>query len=245
MTLNLSSIDVIDDTPSGKYLGRKGQAGVKERIISHMCPHDIFIESHAGTGVIIANKPPAAFDYAIEIDADVIARFHRCYGEHAITLCGDWQEVIKTLLPVQCADPRRVLVYHDPPYHPDTRSSHHKYKFDHTADDHQRFLWACKMLPFRQMISGYNHPIYDKILPDWHRIDYQTKTRAHKTVTESLWLNYAPTIPHWHSFAGVDSTDRTRIRRKGERQGRLFKEMPQAERLAVLQHVFLAIDEPA
>ena len=100
------------------------------------------------------------------------------------------------------------------------------------------------MLTFRQMISGYFHPIYDKILPDWRRIDYQTMTRGGPR-TESLWLNFKPTSPHWHTYAGSNSTERVRIRRKAARWAKQLVEMPEAEQLAVIQAILLAADNDA
>jgi len=138
-----------------------------------------------------------------------------------------------------------VLLYHDPPYHPETRTSRHRYNFDHSAEDHERFLWRCSLLPYRQMISGYWHPVYDKILPTWRRIDYQARTRG-PTRTESLWLNFEPTKPHWHSYAGTDSTDRIRIKRKAARWAAQIAAIAnEAEKLAILQAVILAADSDA
>ena len=52
--------------------------------------------------------------------------------------------------------------------------------------------------------------------------------------TECLWMNYAPDAAHWATHAGVDFTDRQRIKRKAARWKRMFSELPAGERIAIL-----------
>ena len=47
-------------------------------------------------------------------------------------------------------------------------------------------------------------------------------------------MNYAPDAAHWATHAGVDFTDRQRIKRKAARWKRMFSELPAGERIAIL-----------
>src|SRR5438128_6058115 len=65
------------DRRSGKFVGSKGGAGVWQRIISEMPPHDFYVEAFAGTGQVLLHKRPARASIAIDGDAPVCARLRR------------------------------------------------------------------------------------------------------------------------------------------------------------------------
>ena len=52
--------------------------------------------------------------------------------------------------------------------------------------------------------------------------------------TEKLWFNFTPERLFWAGFAGKNFTDRQRIKRKADSWARRYRDMPPAERLAVL-----------
>jgi len=85
------------------------------------------------------------------------------------------------------------------------------------------------------MISGYPSALYSELLPAprWRVLSYQAMTRGGPR-TECLWMNYAPDAAHWATHAGVDFTDRQRIKRKAARWKRMFSELPAGERIAIL-----------
>mgnify|MGYP001092738468 CR=1 FL=1 len=87
----------------------------------------------------------------------------------------------------------------------------------------------------RVMISGYHSDLYAGLLlaPEWRSLSYQVKTRGGPR-TEYLWMNYAANAAHWADHAGVDFTDRQRIKRKAARWQRMYRELPASERMAVL-----------
>lgn len=247
-----TGIDAAATGPTG-YLGAKSGAGVAARIVGFMPVHDIYIETHLGTGSVMAKKfalgAACRLDIGIEIDAGVASRFRARYPQQAKIFVNDWRSVDFDLLllavPAPLRVPARILFYHDPPYHPDTRLSHHGYDFDYDAVDHARLLsWLTGAgAQFRHMVSGYRCAAYDAALSPargWRRIDYQVRTRG-PTVTESLWLNYPAGDPHWHKSAGTDSNDRIRIKRKQERWRAMIKKCPPAERLALLDGILREI----
>src|SRR6185503_4318140 len=62
---------------SGKFVGSKGGAGVWQRIISEMPPHDLYVEAFAGTGQVLLHKRPARASIAIDSDAAVCGALKR------------------------------------------------------------------------------------------------------------------------------------------------------------------------
>jgi DNA adenine methylase len=93
-------------------------------------------------------------------------------------------------------DPK-ALIYLDPPYLPETRSTksrkpgerYHTYAVEMTADDHLELLAACRRSRAMIVLSGYPHPLYDEQLEGW--TCRRTAARAHRNSprTECLWIN--------------------------------------------------------
>jgi hypothetical protein len=63
--------------------------------------------------------------------------------------------------------------------------------------------------------------------------------------TEKLWMNYEQDASHWASFAGVNFTDRQRIKRKANRWANNYKQLPSGERLAILAAILEVEGSPA
>mgnify|MGYP003657466093 CR=1 FL=1 len=101
---------------------------------------------------------------------------------------------------------------------------------------HQRLLTAAKKHnpdKVKIIISGYSNPLYNEMLKDWWRKDFQAMTRG-GVRTETIWLNYKPGDVHYHTFAGENFTDRQRIKRKAERWAKNFEALPPGERQTIL-----------
>ena len=89
------------------------------------------------------------------------------------------------------------------------------------------------------LISGYQSELYDRMLPQWRRIDYRTSTRG-GPVIESLWCNFdEPAQLHDYRFLGVNFRERERLKRKKARWLAKLHKMTPLEAAAVLA----AIDE--
>ena len=125
------------------------------------------------------------------------------------------------------------LVYCDPPYLADTRTSHNRYRFEYTRQDHYDLLTLLKSLPCQVILSGYPSTLYDEVLPDWNTLTLQAMSRG-GVRTEKLWYNYALNDLYWVTYAGKDFTDRQRIKRKAQRWREKYRAMAKVERLAVL-----------
>lgn len=194
-----------------------------------MPPHDVFIESHLGGGAIMKRKPAAIHNIGIDIDPKALASFECDYPVQLIQGC-----VHQFLQEYDYQG--NELVYCDPPYLLQTRTSDRRYRFDYKKEDHIELLTLLKKLPCNVIISGYASSLYDKLLLNWRTLEVQVMNQG-GVRTEKLWFNFAPDRVHWISCAGKDFTDRQRIKRKSATWGRRYKEMPRDERLAVLSAI--------
>ena len=80
-------------------------------------------------------SPPALWSIGIERDAELLERFQCGYKvEPHNQDCLAWLKVFNF------HRAGRVLIYADPPYLIETRSSQKRYKCDYTVDDHKRLL---------------------------------------------------------------------------------------------------------
>lgn len=222
------------------YMGAKSGAGSYQAVIANMPPHDTYIETHLGSGIIMRRKPAALRSIGLEIDPETIAKFGNVEGAELHNV-----DCITFLRTFDFATAGRVLVYADPPYVTATRGRvrHQRYRFDYTDADHVELVDVLGSLPASVMISGYPSALYDKLLPAprWRSLSYQVGTRGGPR-TETLWMNYAADAAHWADHAGVDFTDRQRIKRKAARWQRNYRELSAGERMAVLAAILEPVE---
>ena len=81
-----------------------------------------------------------------------------------------------------------VLVYADPPYVHDTRTTT-SYRFEMSDRDHIELLTILDAHPGPVLLSGYAHPLYDDRLCHWHREIKQAKAEGGAIREEVLWIN--------------------------------------------------------
>jgi DNA adenine methylase len=209
-----------------RYFGSKATSGLCQAIIALMPPHDTYIETHLGGGAIMERKPPALNNIGIDIDPQALAQFECDYPVQRVNGCAhrflaeyDYQGT--------------ELIYSDPPYLLQTRTSGRKYRFDYEEADHIELLTLLKSLPCNVILSGYPSALYDKLLGEWRRLELQVMNQA-GVRTEKLWFNFTPDRVYWASYAGKNFTDRQRVKRKAANWGKRYQALPRAERLAVL-----------
>ena len=208
------------------YFGSKATAGLCQPIIALMPPHDTYIETHLGGGAIMQRKPPALRNIGIDIDPQPLQRFSCPYPVEIIQACAhqflanyDFQG--------------RELIYSDPPYLHQTRTSKRRYRFEYEEPDHIELLELLKTVPCNVILSGYPSALYDEQLSAWRSVELQVMNQG-GVRTEKLWFNFTPDRVHWPSYAGKNFTDRQRINRNAASWGKRYQAMPRAERLAVL-----------
>lgn len=134
-------------------------------------------------------------------------------------------------------DPSRTLIYADPPYLLETRSSKSRiYQFEmFERREHIEFLDLAAAVPCKVMISGYANPLYNRKLKHWRTERIPTVNRAGDKVIETVWLNFPePFELHDYEHVGTDFRDRWRIEKKARNWERNLFKMPAQERYAIL-----------
>lgn len=215
------------------YLGSKAASGVYQKIIAEMPPHDTYIETHLGGGAVMLRKPPARRNIGIDIDVDALKNFAFTHQLSDVSLVS--LDAVDYLEKFDFCHAGRVLVYADPPYLPETRTSRARYRYEYIVTDHERLLTCLMSLPenVSVILSGYPSQLYDDLLAGWRSKEFQAMTRG-GVRTEKIWMNYPEGRAYSHAFAGKDYNDRYRIKRKALRWKEKFAALPPAERLAIM-----------
>lgn len=221
------------------YLGSKAASGAYQKIIALMPAHDIYIETHLGGGAIMLRKPLAARNIGIDIDPLTINDFTEKNADFLNS--GQFEIVqadgVELLNRFNFQAAGSVLVYCDPPYLPETRTSKNCYRHEYTIEDHVSLIECLRGLPsnVHVMLSGYPSKLYDSLLNSWHSSEFQVMTRG-GVRTEKLWVNFDPAAaPRFSAaFAGDDYEDRRRIKRKAERWRKKYIQLSQQERMAIM-----------
>lgn len=214
------------------YLGSKAGSGVWQAIVALMPPHETYVELFAGSGAVLLRKPPAAVSFAVDLDRPSLRSIR---AADPIVNCVH-VDAFRFLDEFDYGARGRVLIYADPPYLHSVRSSRHRYAHELDDRDHRRLIAKLRRVPASVILSGYPSPLYDRLLHDWHTLEFQAMTRGGPR-TEKLWYNFEPSAVHWASWAGHNFTDRQRIKRKAARWAAHYQRLSVGERLAVLAAV--------
>jgi DNA adenine methylase len=95
-------------------------------------------------------------------------------------------------------DAPTTLHYFDPPYVPSTRSLANPYDIKYRGgmyahemaeEDHGPMLEAIRGLEGMVVLSGYETPLYDEALSDWHRVTREALADGARPRIEVLWIN--------------------------------------------------------
>ncbi|HDL7396678.1 TPA: DNA adenine methylase [Yersinia enterocolitica] len=213
------------------YLGSKAASGAYQAIISQMPPHNTYIETHLGGGAVMLRKPPAVNNIGIDIDIRAVKKFVFSHDLPHVSVFN--KDAVDYLDHFDFTSAGRVLIYADPPYLLETRTSKNRYKHEYTVDDHRRLIAALRNVPASVMISGYPSDLYNELLGDWRSIQFQVMTRGGPR-TEQLWMSYPAETAYSATFAGRDYIDRQRIKRKALRWASNYSSLSANERLAIL-----------
>ena len=88
-----------------------------------------------------------------------------------------------------------TLFYLDPPYLAETRAAADVYGFEISEQDHRELLHLVRDVTGKVMVSGYRSALYDTMLADWTRHDFDLPNNAaggreKRRMTECVWTNY-------------------------------------------------------
>jgi len=159
--------------------------------------------AHPTIGPVIVDADDALWSTRGK-SAEVIAQQMATSGNTAALIVGD-------ALAFLAAYPWRgdELVYCDPPYMHETRSSRHRYLFEMDEAEHTALLDILRRIPANVMLSGYCSKLYSKALKKWRLVTFEAITRGGTTRTEHLWCNF-PEPAELHDYRWVGQTYRQR-----------------------------------
>lgn len=229
------------------YPGGKSASGVYQTLINLMPRHNIYIEPFLGGAAIMQRKRPARWSIGIDADGRVltplpgIPNLHLVQADAVIWLYNIAKNV-QTITGLSGVGHDRLmsrdtLIYLDPPYLMDTRSSKRAiYKYEMSDAHHERLLRVITGLQCMVMISGYPSEMYDSALYGWRRITYRAMTRSGEMATEVVWCNFAaPAELHDYRYLGGTYRERERIKRKVNRWKSKVRNLDPLERAAILE----------
>lgn len=227
------------------YLGKKNGSGIPQFIISKMPKHDVYIEAFLGTGVIMAKKEKAKVNIGIDKDLSILQKSN--FTDEYQILHGNSSIFLRSLIEKYNYDGSKIVVYLDPPYLPETRSSFSscQYRHEFCKDSHIQLLDIIHDLSMKYsnvyfMISGYASQLYKTMLEHrgWYLFSMQTMSRGGARI-ESLWTNFNPDeyIKHDYNYTGHNFTDRQRIKRKAQRWVNNLNDMPLDERYHIVKEI--------
>lgn len=85
----------------------------------------------------------------------------------------------------------KVLIYADPPYLLATRHGR-QYRYEMLDEDHEELLDVLLDHTGPVIVSGYNSPLYNDRLREWHREEAISYSQIASRKTEVLWMNFEP-----------------------------------------------------
>ena len=88
-------------------------------------------------------------------------------------------------------DDENTFFYLDPPYVQSTRKSNQKYENEFDDSLHTKLVDRLLTMKSKVLVSGYDHPIYDKLTENgWNKVNFKSQN-AESSATETLWFNYS------------------------------------------------------
>lgn len=87
-------------------------------------------------------------------------------------------------------DAKDTFFYLDPPYVQSTRLSSQRYLEEFEDELHIKLIDKLLTIKGKALVSGYDHPIYDKLVENgWNKVTFKSNN-ALSSATEVLWFNY-------------------------------------------------------
>lgn len=88
-----------------------------------------------------------------------------------------------------------VLIYADPPYVMNSRSCQKgQYKHEMSDEDHEELLDVLLEHKGKVILSGYESPLYNNRLKDWHMETIEARAMTAGKRQEVIWMNYEPPV---------------------------------------------------
>jgi len=217
------------------YPGGKGSAGTYQKIINEIRPHHQLIIPFLGNCGVVRNITRATTTIGIDISREIVDTWRK--------MKFDWINLfsLDAITYLEYYFPPGTVIYCDPPYPIESRSSKRKiYDHEMSMDDHERLLKSLKKQKCDVLISTYENDLYKQELSDWRLKKFLAMTRGGLR-TEYLYMNYPePVELHDYRFLGENFRERERISNKIKRHVNRLKKLPILERKAILKSLVAA-----
>lgn len=213
------------------HIGSKNNSGLVQFIINLIPEHETFIEAFAGSAVIARNVYDGQRVILIDKDPMVCELLLNQIKNEFDLINDDFIKALKC--PFDLWTPKDVFIYADPPYPISSRKGQKElYNCEMTDDQHIELLNLLNNLDCNIMISTRENDIYNKLLKDWTKLEYETIDRGGKAI-EQIFINYSTENLKLftYKFIGKNFTERQYFKRKKanffKKLKRMSKEQPQ------------------
>jgi DNA adenine methylase len=152
----------------------------------------------------------------------------------------DGIEMLKKYIEQPVKNKSKTLIYCDPPYLFETRSSQRAIYGIHewNYDGHVEFLKLIKQATEAGYLIAISHPnnmLYASILDAWRTIEYYTVVSSGKKMRDTLWMNYPqPEKLQHYSYIGSNYRERENKKRQLLRLSRKIQCLPDPDRNKLL-----------
>lgn len=220
------------------YPGGKAGAGIYQRQINLIPPHEVFISGFLGNCAVMRMKKAALINIGIDKSSHCVSMMQELMEARQMPFIGhvgcflDWWENVDGSTKFG----RETSLYLDPPYlNCDTPQ---RYKHKAAIEIHVALLKRISDARCNVMICGYPSRLYERMLEGWRKVEYQAWTRGAKFKTECIWMNYPePRKLHDYSFLGSNFRERERIKKRRERWINKFSALQEIEKRAILEEL--------
>jgi site-specific DNA-adenine methylase len=229
------------------YPGGKGASGSFQQIINEIRPHNQLIIPFLGNCAVARNISRANITIGIDTSAQIIKCWEEMNLEFIEVMVADGIQFLNTNLFYNREHfffeemETRTVIYCDPPYPIESRSSKRKmYDRELSMDEHLMLLKILKKQKCDVLISTYENDLYKSELKDWRLKKYQSMSR-NGLREEWLFMNYdVPRELHDYSYLGHNYRERERISRKVKRNVSKILNLPILERKAIIKELVAA-----
>lgn len=227
------------------YPGSKNIAGVPQRLINQVTPHDVFVSGCLGKCALMATKKPARTNYGIDVNMEVLRPYWDSLKRKDIQLVRD--DFFKWIAQFNFSGvmAERWFIYLDPPYLKSACLSQVPlFKYEFTDEQHAQLIrWALDTTAFSKNTHiAINHPPckeYDALLSHgWRKMEYEVTRHRGVVVLDALYMNYPePEALHEYTYLGGDKIKRQAVKRKVQGYVEKFRNMEVLERNAILAEI--------
>lgn len=190
------------------YPGAKTNSGIIPFLVNEIPYHERYFELFAGSAQLFRHKRRARTNHLNDVNPLVIAELFSTFGHELETVRYSSLPLLELLQYYLFT--RKDFLYLDPPYPASARRSG-AVIYDHemmTDEVHVKFLTPVLAMDANIMISTRPNELYDRMLKDWRRAEFETMGHRGK-VTEVIFMNYPkPSILHQYDMLGGDCWER-------------------------------------